>query len=285
MQGFWDAPYLGRMPIRTLPALFIILCIIAVGIGAAFYRHRWIGIMPLLFHLGYSFSVVPVKQSGWRFILPVDWVSILYFSIGLTQLSLFVFSLFSEKKEYQFILAPEESYVKPVNWKWVLPVLTIFAIFGVSLPLIEWSIPQRYPKLSESELVELYVPKGFMLDNGEQISESELESFLETETGSIVLHGRALYPAYYEQKKFWGESSPGLLEARQYNRLQFHLIAGGAKFVFIPLEKAPKYFPHASELLVIGCVQKSSIRALLIKVNDHMLISSPWHGLTCSVME
>ena len=285
MQGFWDAPYLGAMPPRTWPALFIILCIIAIGIGITFYRFRWIGIMPLLFHLGYSFSVAPVKQSGWRFILPVDWVSILYFSLGLTQLSLIVFSLFSEKNERQFVKTLEETPIKPVDWKWVFPVLTAFAIFGVSLPLMEWSIPEHYPKLSKSELLQLYTPDGFVLENGEQMDESVLESFLETESSSIVLHGRALYPAYYEQKKFWGESSPNLLEARQYNRLQFYLIEGGIRFVFIPFEETPEYFPHASDVFVIGCVQENSIRALLIKVNDHMLTSSPWHGLTCSVLE
>ena len=285
LQGFWDAPYLEEMPTRTLPALFIILCIIAVGVGASFHRHRWIGIMPLLFHLGYSFSVVPVRQSGWRFILPVDWVSILYFSLGLTQLSLLVFSLFSEKKEFQFAQIPDETYAKSLNWKWVIPALAAFSIFGVSLPVIEWSIPQRYPELSNSELIQQYAPDGFVLEDGEQISESALISFLETETGSIVVNGRALYPAYYEQRKFWGESSPMLLEARKYNRLQFYLIPGGSLFVFFPLEQAPPYFPHASDVFVIGCVQQSGLRALLIKVNDHVLISSPWHGLTCSVTE
>ena len=285
MQGFWDAPYLGAMPIRTLPALFIILSVIAVGIGVAFHRYRWIGILPLLFHFGYSFSVVPVKQSGWRFILPVDWVSILYFSIGLTHLSLLVFSLFSEKKEYQFVQATQEPQAKPVNWKWTIPVLMAFAIFGISLPVIEWSIPKRYPKLSNIELIQSYSPGGFVLENGEQISVAALESFLETESSSLVLYGRALYPAYYEKKKFWGESSPNLLEARQYDRLQFNFIAGGPSFVFIPMEEAPSYFPHASDVFVIGCMQENSIRVLLIKVNDLMLRSSPWYGLTCSVVE
>jgi hypothetical protein len=83
----WD-PLLGSPPAVTLPMFFVALCMIALGIGAAYRRAKWIGLMPLLVHFVYSFSVVPFKASGWRFILPVDWVSVLYFSIGLMQLSI-----------------------------------------------------------------------------------------------------------------------------------------------------------------------------------------------------
>jgi hypothetical protein len=283
--GFWDAPYLGEMPIRTFPALFIILGVIALGIGTAFNRYRWIGVMPLLFHLGYSFSVVPVKQSGWRFILPVDWVSILYLSIGLVQLSMLAFSLFSEKKDDQSITNSSTPELKSVNWQWVTPALVAFTIFGISLPFIEWSVPKRYPKLSSSELIQHYVPEGVTLSNGEQVGASELESFIETEAAPFVMHGRALYPAYYEQEQYWGELNPTLADARQHNRLQFYLIEGRFSFIFLPLEEAPSYFPHASDIFVIGCMQENSLRALLVKVNDEILVSSPWHGLNCSVTE
>lgn len=285
MQGFWNAPYLGEMPARTLPALFTILCIIAVGIGVAFHRHRWIGILPLLFHLGYSFSVVPVRQSGWRFILPVDWISILYFSLGLTHLSLLVFSLFSKKIDYQPVQARAESTVSPINWKWTLPSLAAFAIFGISLPFMEWSIPERYPQLSNKQLIQRYLPAGFVLERGEPISESVLESFLETEAGSILLHGRALYPSYYKQRKINEETGQIPLEAKYYDRLQFSLIGSSSTFVFIPVDEVPSYFPHASDVFIVGCVQNDGVRALMVKVNDQVLISSPWHGLTCSVAE
>lgn len=283
-QGFWKAPYLAEMPPRTFLALLIILGITALGIGTAFNRYRWIGIMPLLFHLGYSFSVVPVKQSGWRFILPVDWVSILYFSIGLIQLSILMFSLFSEKREYQFV-PPSIPEVNPINWQWVTPALVVFTIFGVSLPFIEWSIPERYPKLSNRELIQQYVPDGVTLSNGEQVTASDLESFLETESASFVLHGRALYPAYYKQKQYWGDLNPTLEEARQYNRLQFYLISGRFSLIFLPVDDAPSSFPHASDVFVIGCIQENSLRALFVKVNDEIVVSSLWSGLTCSILE
>jgi hypothetical protein len=85
--------------------------------------------------------------------------------------------------------------------------------------------------------------------------------------------------------EFWGEASPDLLNASQYNRLQFKLIGPDRVFVYIPLLDAPGYFPHASDVFIVGCMQGSSMRALLIGIDDHWLVASPFHGLTCSVME
>jgi hypothetical protein len=109
-----------------------------------------------------------------------------------------------------------------------------------------------------------------------------LETFLETETGATVLHGRALYPAYYELGKFWGESSSNLLAASQYDRLQFRLIGPDRVFVYLPLQTAPDYFPHASDVFVVGCLREGSVQALLIGVNENSVAAFPFHGLTCS---
>jgi len=51
------------------------------------------------------------------------------------------------------------------------------------------------------------------------------------------------------------------------------------------LQDAPKYFPNAADVLVIGCKQNDFIKALIIKVNDTLLVSSPWRELTCSEKE
>jgi hypothetical protein len=76
-----------------------------------------------------------------------------------------------------------------------------------------------------------------------------------------------------------------LLAASQFDRLQFTLIGPSRAFTFIPLQGAPQYFPQAADVFVIGCKQGDFIRALIIKVNNHVLTSSPWNGLTCSSTE
>ncbi len=285
--GFWDSPYLSDVPIAYLPSLFLIICLVALGISVVFKRFGLIGIMPLLFHLGYSFSSVPVRQSGWRFILPVDWVVVLYFCIGLTEFGLLLYSLISKKS---FLLAvnpvmPENA--RPVSWRGTRTALACFALMGIAIPLIEWSIPERYPALPNDALIQHQLPNGLVLESGEKISTLDLENFVTTEAGATVLYGRALYPSYYEQGESWGDSNAQLLEASQYTRLQFSMIGGGSNsaFVLIPLQEPPQYFPHASDVFVVGCSQDASVRALITVVNGRVLVAAPWYGLTCSVTE
>lgn len=160
-----------------------------------------------------------------------------------------------------------------------------FLLIGLSLPIIELAMPVRYPALSQSELIETYVPSALQLDGGNQVTASALKKFLETEPAATVVYGRALYPSYYKQGNSWGDSNPTLMAASKFDRLQFTLIGPVSKFTFIPLQAAPQYFPHASDVFIVGCKQDGLVRALIVKVNDRALVSSPWGGLTCFEME
>jgi hypothetical protein len=274
----WSFPQ-EQLPAQILPIFFLTLFIIALGLGAAFDRVGILAFVPLLLHFVYSFSVTLVHISGWRFILPVDWVSLLYFSIGLAQIGIMLFSLLSKK--YTAPLPFKFEY-EPIVWKKTIAVLTLCAVIGISLPLFEWSFPERYPVLGSKELIKKYIPDGFVQTGGAVISPSDVESFLETESNAVVVYGRALYPAYYEQGRYWGDT-PYLLEAKQYNRLGFMLIGARIANVYMPIVAAPEYFPQASSVFIIGCNTPFAIRALVIKVNDIFVTTLPWHGLTCSL--
>jgi hypothetical protein len=283
--GFWDPPYLGGITFAYIPAFFFIVCLLAFGIAFTFQKFGWVGIMPLLFHLGYSFSSVPVRQSGWRFILPVDWIVVLYFCVGLANLGLLAYSLFSKNEGVHLMKTRFEKEVRHISWRGINVVLASFTMLGIAIPLVEWSIPEHYPALSSNMLIQDQVPKGLILENGEDVSALDLKHFLLVEADAVVMYGRALYPSYYEQGKFWGETNTTLLEASKYNRLQFNLIGSNNAFVFVPLQMAPLYFPHASDVFLVGCLQGDNVRALIIKANNSVLASSPWKGLSCSVTE
>ncbi|MBL8050639.1 MAG: glycosyltransferase family 39 protein, partial [Anaerolineales bacterium] len=276
----WNPPFANPAP-QILPLFFITLGLIALGIGIAYQRAKWIGLLPLFIHLGYSLSVVPFKTSGWRFILPVDWILALYFSIGLMHLTLMLFSLFNH--------IPKDIEIKnttpmQLDYQKSIPVLSIFLIIGLAFPLIEKSIPKKYPELTSTELVQTYFANDVVLENGESITASALEMFLEAEPSSTVLYGRALYPSFYQSGEYWGDDDSYPLEMRNISRLQFTIIGPMQRRVYIPLPEAPLSFPHTSDVVVIGCVTNAGIQALIVTVDETIVINNlPWRGLSCTL--
>jgi hypothetical protein len=275
----WNPPFASPSP-KILPFFFITLCVIALGIGIAYQRAKWIGLLPLFIHLGYSLSVVPFKTSGWRFILPVDWVLTLYFSIGLMHLTLMIFSLFNNVSKK---IENTKSISTQLNYQKTIPVLSIFLIIGLAFPLVEKAIPQKYPALSSSELIQTYFAEDIILENGEAITPSDLTKFLEAEPNSTVLYGRALYPSFYKSGEFWGDDDSYPLEMRDISRLQFLLIGPAQRQIYIPLTSSPNFFPHSADVIVVGCKTKTGgVQALLVKINDKDFVyKTPWLGLTC----
>jgi hypothetical protein len=231
---------------------------------------------------------VIARISGWRFVLPVDWILLVYYCIGLIQLAVMAASvIWNRNLSMEDVDSnPETESVRSSFFQGkTYLAMAGFLLIGLSLPVIELAMPVRYPALSQSELIETYVPSALQLDGGDQITTSALKKFLETESSATVMYGRALYPSYYKQGDSWGDSNPILMAASKFDRLQFTLIGPVGTFTFIPLQVAPQYFPHASDVFIVGCKQDDFVKALIVKVNDRALVSSPWGGLTCSETE
>ena len=283
---FWSDPLIN-FTIGSGLAFFIVLGLIVLGISIAVQRLGFLGLLPLLIHFNYNFGTAVARISGWRFVQPVDWIMQLYYCIGLMALTVVVISLVSNK--LSAIINKKKEDEESVN-NLSVGIKTrqlLFVLFlGISLPLTEVLIPERYSEIGADQMIAQYTAGGFLLDNGDKVTESDMKSFLETETGAVVLYGRAIYPRYYEAGEYWGSVDSYPLSVRNMNRLQFNLI--GAKrggLVFIPMQEAPEYFPHASDVLIVGCTTKDGIQALAVKVNDRssFVTTSPWRGLTCSV--
>jgi hypothetical protein len=223
----------------------------------------------------------------------VDWIPLLYYCAGLMTLGAILFSVLkSNRKERQAsneFLTPDNpvpvSRPKPVSGRRSNLIASLScALFGLMLPVVEAMIPARYPGLSQDELVDRFIA-GLSSDEleGSSLSRSTLADFLVTQPGSVILYGRALYPGFYHLGEYWGDDNTFLLAARQYDRLQFRLLGPEVESVFIPLKAPPEFFPHASDVLIVGCKSQAGILALSIRLDDHprILMTDPWNGLAC----
>ncbi len=88
----------GAFPSQSiLPILFSVL-IIAAGIQTTWNTYKLVTLMPIFSMLAYFGFNAALRNSGGRYILPVDWAGILFYSIGIAQLTYFVLNSITGKK-------------------------------------------------------------------------------------------------------------------------------------------------------------------------------------------
>jgi hypothetical protein len=282
---FWGEP-LSALPSGSFAWLLINLGLIAVGMGSSYWKSRAIVFIPIIMSIAYSSSIITARLSSGRFILPIDWISIFFYSIGVVQLGLFILSLFTDRAIpilMQDGQPPNPERVTKANGKIIGFTLLIISLLGLGFPLLTKIIPPRYPVTTPAELIRKQVGKGLITDNGLSISAEDLRTFLERQDTSVILYGRALYPSYYKEGDYWGDENIFNVEARKYSRLQFNLIGPRDSLTFIPLKSPPVSFPQAADVLVIGCLRRYGIEAIAVRVEDQpaVLAAFPWPGLVC----
>jgi hypothetical protein len=241
-QGNWP-------PGAVIPIIFN-LAILGMGIAAAWRRTRWIGLMPLGIHLAYSFSTAIARVSGSRFMLPVDWIIIWYYIIGLVVL---VRALFGIRK-IPVKQTPTPGCARASQLMRPLPLLGSIALLGALIPILEFLPPTRYPERT-TEAVTAVLP-------------IELEEICGLDEGVTVIQGRALYPRFYAANQGYGWGVWAAYNHYPYARIGF-LVAGPENVnVILPLEEAPAAFPHAEDVFVIGTQAEGHLLAQAVVVQN-----------------
>jgi hypothetical protein len=238
--AFWQTG--ARSP--WLSTLYVVL--LALGLATAWITHRWIGLLPFIFSLGYNVWTAFFLSSGDRFLLPIDWSWHLYYALGiLILLKMF----FSGMQDIQWESIDEELNVagtKPSRWQVTAITMGLVFCIGISLPLTEIVFPEKYPALTQEQL------------------SAKLE--ITPLDGETILYGRAIYPRYYDAND--GEPATAKLgySPSDEARLVFWLVGPEPELIIFPLETAPAYFPHASDVWIIGALEDNVFYARIVKV-------------------
>lgn len=259
----WD----GELPVENRLPLLVNVLLIALGISVMWSRWRWVGLVPLFVHLAYNFSVAFARVSGWRLILPADWVGFLYYAVGLGQLLLWAKGYVLGRQGKLAVgvdLRPEPATSHAIQFpgRVVMGATAGLFLLGLLVPLVGVVIPARYTGISEQEALTWLQQSG-----GAAWSGDIPQAFLEDER-SIVLQGRALYPRYYLAEQ--GESGSGWssMAPRPFSRVGFVLIGPVGAQVVLPLDEPPDKFPNASDVLVFGCHRDEYIEARVVMILD-----------------
>jgi hypothetical protein len=259
---YWRA-WNGIFPSDALLPIAINLALVALGIAAAWKHAGRLALIPIGLHVLYNLSTAIARVSGWRLALPVDWVLILYYCLGIGQMCLWAwFYLFGgrsvKEKQKKFTRKPAP------NWRQERLPQYAAAIFvaALLLPAAEILIPVRYPALDRNTAITEWQEADFA-----QRPPLELDVFLD-QPGAVAVWGRALYPRFYaadlgEPGGQWPAFNP-----LPFNRLGFVLVGPQGNHIVLPVQTAPGAFPNASDVLVFACQGVGYLRAVAVIFTD-----------------
>ena len=199
-----------------------------------------------------SASTAIARVSGWRLILPADWVLILYYCLGLAQLAIWVWGYLGGSRRI-FPESRPKSTAQPRNNRRLATQAALILVLALLSPAAEALLPARYQPLDDAQATGLW-------GQSDLADEADIAGFLE-QSGAVALVGRALYPRYYPA----GEGEPGgdwvAFNPLPFDRLGFVLLGPNGNHVILPLRTAPDAFPNGADVVVYGCQVQGYFRA------------------------
>ena len=278
----WD----GHLAQASWLPLLASLLLVSVGIAAAWERWRFISLLPIFVTASYSLGNSLGRISGWRYNLPVDWVGMLYYAIGLVQVCFWIATYFENHmipRAWQSGMAlptNADQAERPFPWKRAACAGLALFLLVDSLPLTERLIPARYP-LDAKQVAQNFLTS----QSGAQEPEPDALPRVLAEENAVALVGRGMYPRFYRAGDGIPHGNWPSYFPQDYPRLGFVLVGPETASVILPLEDSPDRFPNAADVLVLGCKRENYIEArLVILLSDPSAVipASPPRSWSCT---
>ena len=268
----------GHLEWYNFALLILYLAVIAMGLGAAWRRLRWLGLLPLAFSIGYALATAIGRFSGWRYDLPADWIWYFYFGIGFAELLRQAASIFGVEQAALVIPKSRDPapVIRPLRPSTGFSLALIFILISASPWLTENMAAPRYSDQSPTALEEQILP----IPNAPP--SKEIRAFA-SQPEAFIGAGRLLYPRSFSRDKGLASTNPWPAYAvRDYPRLGFLLLNQHSISAVFP-GRPDSAFPHASDAIVLGCQREDYVEVRLIAFPEleTVYISAPLTE-TCS---
>lgn len=268
-EPFWQV-WEGELDLQEKILLGLNLCFIGVGIGGSWRKKRLSALVPVLIGAGYNVSVSIGRVSGWRYIQPSDWITLVYYSIGLVQFAYMIKFVLTRSTQEDLlndeIQASVASSQGGISKGWIKTILgaLIFFLIGMALTYGYRLFSDRYPAKSTEQLIREYVSTVGLL--GESFTENELNAFVGN-NNAVIAYGQAIYPYYLKANSGPVNHALPAFKPRPYNRLVFYLRGPESSTVVLPIPSHDFDFPDAAEVIVLGCkTETGSIDAISVLI-------------------
>lgn len=267
---YWQYNWDGLIVSRSILPLIFVSGLCLTGAWMVWEKKRWVGLTPALVWGFHIFIYALFSRSGGRQIQVVDWVTLLYFGLGISWLTTRVGLLmtgndnlfsFDDQASAETNLAQHAPPLKKTNRNILVWGIALILV-GFSLPVSEYLIPTRYTQASMENRLE---------QASNILSKNEETLAVQGDDELIQLYGKALYPGYYQAGEFVVDDRSGRVPDSTPSRVVFYLVGMENIWVSIPVEEAPEYFPHGTEVVVEGRITRDSEEDLKNRLRPYFL--------------
>ena len=246
----WDGSISGR----SFIAIPLALLMISIGFGLLWKRQ----IKTLLILLSAFFAHIMIWSfagfSGSRYIIAVDWIMLVFFVIGLTELIKSIIARFKRKGDWilseNLLLLFDPPQPELQQNQRFLEIITVICLMliGLGPTVLENNIPIQY---TESRFTE---KMSGIITSGQDVLPSGQNCFEESVPGTeqMMIYGQALYPRYYEQGERLVDDRRETIKSPVGPRIDFYLIGTENIGITMPESDPDLIFPHHIDAIVTG---------------------------------
>ena len=226
----------------------------------------------------YSLSSAVVRLSGWRFILPFDWVFYALYALGLMEILVWFFRRIAgwdiQSAAAWFAGYPDAAPASPRSLPFFGGFAVVFFLVGSFIPAREHLIPSLLPEYTRGEVCAKI--DAALAENGQAGLEENFVNFCMAEE-TRVLKGYGIYRAILNRASgFYERDYDPWFGKQDYARLVFRLIGTRNAKVYIKTGLENARFPNGSIVYLVGR-EKNKFEAQFVLVDGpdaELIISS-----------
>lgn len=242
-EPFWELLDSGNLSDYNLVFFALGFLVWALGCAAAHQRSPYAGLIPLTAITVFNFSTALGRYSAGRYLIPTDWVMMLYFAAGLAEILSMICRMSGGTDELRS--GQREN-------------IPSYACTVICMLLIAAAIP----------LADRAVPSQFVQDPPEAVKQKLGTMTMQCAAeDQLYLHAIAVYPRYYAAGEGEPESAKQGYGAADYGRLVFLTLAPeNFGTMEMRLDEAPAQMPDGSEVWLSACINgaTSLVESLVI---------------------
>lgn len=273
---FWMEVY-SKPNILNLINFLINFAVIAFGFSVVYKNNPLASLSLLGLFVVYSLSSAVVRLSGWRFILPMDWIFYAFFGFGMLEILKWIFGKLSCSRItvktgwLTNYLESKESISS--SWRSMVMYGCVFIIIGAAIPLRENIFPVLVPEFSKAEACHTIETELKKSENKHLVNGFYDYCFSDQ---SQMLYGYGIYPRFFESGEgYYDRKSDPWFGQQPYSRLVFRLIGLQSEKVYIRTNESSMKFPNGSLVYVMGSSdQKLGAQVVLVNGSQPELIVS-----------